>query len=99
MEVHRESLRAAWTTRRHVRRVRVVPKRYVERDDGGNFVRYDWLGWLGQDFSAQNVDDFDELPFGIDTSKNYVERLVMASAPWQSWAMSVRAVYRWEDPE
>ena len=56
MEAHRESLRAAWTTSRHVRRVRVVPKRhinfpendfFVERDDGGNFVRYDWLGWLG----------------------------------------------------
>ena len=23
----------------------------------------------------------------------------MASAPWQSWVMSVRAVYRWEDPK
>ena len=22
----------------------------------------------------------------------------MASAPWQSWAMNVRAVYRWENP-
>ena len=57
------------------------------------------LIYYTQDFSAQNVDDFDELPFGIDTSKNYVERLVMASAPWQSWAMNVRAVYRWEDPK
>ena len=56
MEAHRESLRAAWTTSRHVRRVRVVPKRhikfpenesFVERDEHGNFVRYDWLTWLG----------------------------------------------------
>ena len=22
----------------------------------------------------------------------------MASAPWQSWAMKIRAVYRWENP-
>lgn len=56
MEEHRESLRAAWTTSRHVRRVRVVPKRhinfpnneyFVERDEHGEFVRCDWLEWLG----------------------------------------------------
>lgn len=56
MEEHRESLHAAWTTSRHVRRVRVVPKRhinlpnheyFVKRDKCGNFVRYDWLKWLG----------------------------------------------------
>lgn len=115
MEEQRESLRVAWTTSRHVRRVRVVPKRhinfpdneyFVERDDRGECVRYDWLKWLGynlvyytQDFSAQYIDDFEELPFDIDSSKHYVERLVMASAPWQSWAMNVRAVYRWENPQ
>lgn len=56
MEEQREGLRAAWTTSRHVRRVRVVPKRhinfphneyFVERDERGEFVRYDWLKWLG----------------------------------------------------
>ena len=115
MEAHRESLRAAWTTTRHVRRVRVVPKRhidfpkseyFVERDASGGVTRYDWLKWLGynliyytQDFSAQYIDDFDDLPFSLDSSRHYVERIVMASAPWQSWAMKVRSVYRWEDPK
>ena len=133
MEEHRESLRVAWITSRHVRRVRVVPKRhinfpkdeyFIERDEGEQVIRYDWLKWLGyvryirplnfsvllifstqnliyytQDFSAQYIDDFDELPFDIDSSRHYVERLLMASAPWQSWAMKVRAVYRWEDPK
>ncbi len=56
IEAHRESLRAAWTTSRHVRRVRVVPKRhidfpnndhFVQRDDSGKFASYDWLKWLG----------------------------------------------------
>ena len=56
MEAHRESLQAAWTTSRHVRRVRVVPKRhikfpdkeyFVERDENGNVLGYDWLSWLG----------------------------------------------------
>ena len=46
----------------------------------------------------QYVGDFDELPFDIDSLKNHVERLVVASAPWQSWAMDVRSVYRWENP-
>ena len=115
MESHRESLQAAWTTRRHVRRVRVVPKRHIdfpenvyfaERDGTGRLVRYDWLKWLGynliyytQDFSAQYVDDFDQLPFSVDSSRHYVERLIMASAPWQSWAVNVRSVYRWEKPK
>ena len=54
MEEHRESLRVAWTTSRHI--VRVVPKRYinfpnneyfVQRDERGNFVRYEWLKWVG----------------------------------------------------
>ena len=56
LEAHRESLRAAWTTSRHVRRVRVVPKRhidfpdnefFVERDNNGNIAHYDWMKWLG----------------------------------------------------
>lgn len=51
-----------------------------------------------QEFSGQYVDDFDELPFDVDALRHHAERLVMASAPWQAWAMDVRSVYRWEDP-
>ena len=56
LEAHRESLQAAWTTSRHVRRVRVVPKRHIhfpeneyflDRDAHGKVMRYDWLKWLG----------------------------------------------------
>lgn len=56
MEAHRQSLRVAWITSRHVDRVRVVPKRhvdfpndeaFVERDIHGEVVRYEWLKWLG----------------------------------------------------
>ena len=50
------------------------------------------LLYFSQEFSAQYIDDFEELPFDIDSSRRYVERLIIASAPWQSWAMSVRAV-------
>lgn len=54
MQEHRESLRAAWTTSRHVQRVRVVPKRHMEYPDRKFFTRkdsegehFDWLSWLG----------------------------------------------------
>ena len=115
MEAQRESMRAAWFTSRQVRRVRVIAKRYMqypelssfaEFDSDGKVVRYDWLEWLGhillyfsQNFSAQYIDDFDHLPFNVDSMRHNIERLVMASAPWQQWLMNVRAVYRWEDPK
>lgn len=51
---HRESLRVAWTTRKHVRRVRVVPKQHIAFPDNDHFIRkdmeeehFDWLSWLG----------------------------------------------------
>lgn len=50
-----------------------------------------------QDFSVQYIDDFDELPFDIDSLRHHIERMAVASAPWQLWAMSVRSVYRWEN--
>ncbi|KAL6722141.1 hypothetical protein ACLMJK_001248 [Lecanora helva] len=114
LEAHRESLRAGWTTSRHVRRVRVVPKQHInfptqdyfmEKNQSGKSEGYDWLLWLGynllyytQDFCAQYIDDFDELPFDVDSTRHHFERLLLASAPWQSWLVDVRAVYRWENP-
>ena len=54
MQKDRESLRVAWTTSRHVRRVRVVPKRHLEYRDASFFTKkgsdgdqIDWLSWLG----------------------------------------------------
>ncbi|KAI9834551.1 MAG: hypothetical protein M1819_002927 [Sarea resinae] len=114
LEDHRERIRVAWTTSRHVDRVRVVPKgqfkcpkisEFTEKDENGNIIRYDWSKWLGymllfysQDFSAQYVDDVDLLPLDVESMKSSVERLIMASTPWQAWAMHIRQVYRWEDP-
>ena len=57
------------------------------------------LIYYTQDFCTQYIDDYDKLPYDINGFKHHVERLLVASAPWQSWAMDVRAVYRWEDPK
>ncbi|KAI9812945.1 MAG: hypothetical protein M1826_002728 [Phylliscum demangeonii] len=114
LEGHRERMRVAWITGRHVSRVRVVPKAYIDPprlatyevlDDQGKCVRVEWDKWLGhmllyhtQDFTVQYVDDFHELKFDVGRLRSHLERLVMASAPWQAWAMHLRRVYRWEDP-
>lgn len=56
MKAQLESLRVAWTTSRHVTRVRVVPKRHMKypdqddftvRDAQGHLVSFDILKWLG----------------------------------------------------
>lgn len=56
IEKHRDSLAVAYTTTRHVHRVRVVPKEhmqfpekdaFVERDGNGNIVGHLWSRWLG----------------------------------------------------
>ncbi|KAL8810463.1 MAG: hypothetical protein Q9200_002557 [Gallowayella weberi] len=99
LEAERENLRAAHTMRRHVQRVRVVPKRHLKFPAEQHFVDtninrehagYVWLRWIGynlvyytQDFTAQYIDDFDELPFDLGSLQLQVERLAMASAPWQ----------------
>ncbi|KAL8769398.1 MAG: hypothetical protein Q9209_004626 [Squamulea sp. 1 TL-2023] len=127
LEAQRESLRAAHTLSRHVHRVRVVPKRrldfpveefFLAPNDRGHNAGYDWLKWLGynllyytQDFSAQYIDDFDKLPFDVESLQLQFERLISASAPWQAttvthlrlseiaFFMDMRSVYRWENPK
>ena len=115
LEEHRESMRAAWVTSRHVRRARTVPRgcytfpkrsSYLHGDKKQNVERFDWINWLGhlllyysQDFSTQYIDDYDDLPFDINALRHNIERLAMASAPWQVWFMNVRSVYRWENPK
>ncbi|KAL8781068.1 MAG: hypothetical protein Q9194_000575 [Teloschistes cf. exilis] len=115
LEAQRESLRVAYTTSQFVRRVRVVPKRHIDYPKQGDFVAKgvaqdraikEWLTWIGhvliwytQDFAEQYIDDFDELPFDVDSLRMHLQRLVMASGPWQTFFMDVRSVYRWEDPK
>ncbi|GAD92002.1 hypothetical protein TSTA_116110 [Paecilomyces variotii No. 5] len=118
LEAHRESLAVAWITGRHIRRVRLTPsyvvdyprrddEQFLERDNTGDVVRFEWERYIGklllyysQPFTARHVDDtLDELDFDAETLALYVERLVMATEPWQQWYMEMRRLYRWEDPK
>ena len=54
------------------------------RGEGEPPSKYDWLKWIGyvlvwytQDFSAQYIDDFDELPYDIDSVRRHIERIVL----------------------
>ena len=115
IEEHRDSLRAAWVTGRHVRRARVVPRKIFNSIDEAKLVTveskgqtrtYEWIKWIGpillyytQDFNAHYIEELDTLPFDINTTRQNTERLMMSSGPWQLWLMKVRAVYRWESPK
>ncbi|KAL9595959.1 MAG: hypothetical protein Q9219_006119 [cf. Caloplaca sp. 3 TL-2023] len=93
LEARRESLRVAYTTSRFIRRARVVPrwdnnlpKREQSMKSGDraeNFKGDINLLFYTHGFSAQYIDDCDELPFEIDSIRQQLERLVIASAPWQ----------------
>lgn len=62
-------------------------------------LKYNQLAlYYTRGFTAQYIDDFDELPFDIETLSRTVERLIIASAPWQAYCIDLRQLYRWEDP-
>lgn len=49
---------------------------------------------------ARYVDQsLGELSFDSETLAHYIERLVMATEPWQEWFMEMRRLYRWENPK
>lgn len=52
-----------------------------------------------QSFTAQYIDDSEVLVFDIKDFARIVERLSVASAPWQAWLIDVRRVYTWKDPK
>lgn len=49
-------------------------------------------------FSAQYIDDFEELSFDIDMFKRNLERLVIVSASAQTLFSEIRRIYQWENP-
>ncbi|KAF2220621.1 hypothetical protein BDZ85DRAFT_203882, partial [Elsinoe ampelina] len=44
------------------------------------------------------IDVRPQEPFNKDVCVKYLERMLIATSPWQTWALSVRAIYRWDDP-
>ncbi|KAL2010733.1 hypothetical protein VTN00DRAFT_6540 [Thermoascus crustaceus] len=118
LEAHRESLRVAWITSRHIKRVHLAPshisdhprlddERFFEEENTESTTRFKWQRYVAhfllyncQDFMARYVDEsLGELSFDSETLAHYIERLVMATEPWQEWFMEIRRLYRWENPK
>ncbi|KAL1963987.1 hypothetical protein VTN77DRAFT_7662 [Rasamsonia byssochlamydoides] len=84
---------------------RLDDEKFMEKDDSNTVVRFKWERYIAQlllyhsqDFTARYVDEgVAELPYDTVTFARYIERLVMATEPWQSWFMDIRQIYRWEN--
>lgn len=54
-----------------------------------------------QNFACNNMRHIDysgQPPFDRQVMATQMERMLIASSPWQSWFSSLRQLYRWEDP-
>ncbi|KAI9717850.1 MAG: hypothetical protein M1828_007089 [Chrysothrix sp. TS-e1954] len=114
LEEDRDTMRAAWVTGRHVKRVKAMrrntvpyPQRhqYWTAASNDNKPRFRWESYLGhmllyisQDFTSRYIDDRDEVYFQRDALIRQAERFLIATDGWQSWIMRVRHIYLWEDP-
>lgn len=80
---------------------------YLVDEKTGN-RHLDWQAWLyARNANAVrafainsmgHIDTAGEPTFHKEVFALYMERLLIASSPWQSWASSMRQIYRWEDP-
>lgn len=52
-----------------------------------------------QSFAARYIDSEPAEPsFDPEILARYIERLVMATEPWQAWCKDLQRLYRWEQP-
>lgn len=57
------------------------------------------LRYAHQDYNTQYFSDVNEVPFDKDILVSHLERLIVASGPWQAWILRLRKLSRWEDPK
>ncbi|THZ23168.1 hypothetical protein D6C91_03763 [Aureobasidium pullulans] len=79
---------------------------YVDEKTGTR--RLDYIAWMQarqqnsmKSFAVNrlgHVDYTGQPPFDRDTTSRFVERILIASAPWQTFFLSLRSLYLWEDP-
>ncbi|KEQ58124.1 uncharacterized protein M437DRAFT_79226 [Aureobasidium melanogenum CBS 110374] len=79
---------------------------YVDAQTGKR--RVDWMAWLKarqlnaiESFATNRMGQIDytgQPPFDREASSRFVERILIASSPWQTFFLSLRSLYLWEDP-
>ena len=70
--------------------------------------RVNWMAWLQarqlnamQSFAVNRMGQVDftgQPPFDKEASSRFIERILIASSPWQTFFLSLRSLYLWEDP-
>lgn len=82
---------------------------YVVDNETGQ-RRFDWMAWLHacnqnamKSFAVNRMGGCVDLTgtpaFDRETSSRLMERILIASSPWQSFFSSLRSLYLWEDPK
>ncbi|PNS16548.1 hypothetical protein CAC42_282 [Sphaceloma murrayae] len=84
------------------------PDAFYTTDDHSGKRKFEWLAYLHSQFryvakklaieSMGEIDVHPQQPFSKEVCIKYLERILIATAPWQAWVLSLRAMYRWEDP-
>lgn len=78
LEAHRESLRVAWMTSRHMNRVQVISKprilypdtvKFYANHGNGSHHKFDWLNWLGH---VRSPDLAYEIKSNVSTSTSSI---------------------------
>ncbi|KAG9966189.1 hypothetical protein KCU61_g959, partial [Aureobasidium melanogenum] len=79
---------------------------YVDTQTGER--RVNWMAWLKarqlnaiQSFATNRMGQIDytgQPPFDREASSRFVERILIASSPWQTFFLSLRSLYLWENP-
>lgn len=108
----RQSTYVRWTLDRHVNRVRVLPtvsrrprSDFMHQKPNGEVV-FDWKAYsqhlllsYAHRYGGQYIG-YGSSPPGPskETIAPNIERLIVASAPFQEFLMTTRRVYRWENP-
>ncbi|KAF2743486.1 hypothetical protein M011DRAFT_471419 [Sporormia fimetaria CBS 119925] len=110
----RQNMFVRWTMDRHITKLRRLPKGSFPKKTMADFTRKDptqgtvtdWRGYMqhhiqyySQQLGGEYIGYGSEPPKpSKETMMPNVERLLIASAPLQEWAMTIRRVYRWEVP-
>jgi hypothetical protein len=109
---YHEKRRVAWTSSRFIHRVRVAGTKSLEFPvlssylTPGKSYNYEWNAWF-RDLGlfirqprpeAQNYYELEEVVWNQDVFTEHVERILMASDPWQRVLLRVHRIWSWESP-
>ncbi|KAF2033071.1 hypothetical protein EK21DRAFT_59218, partial [Setomelanomma holmii] len=110
----RQSTYARWSLDRHVMKVRQLPRETMVQKTPADFQRKNIRGELFMDYKAYwqhqlvyfaHMYGGQYIGFGSDpptpskeTIMPNIERLIVATSPFQELIMTTRRVYRWESP-